>query len=42
MPATRSTDKSLWGHASTPVFYHPVQHADHQFISIQKIPVFVA
>lgn len=42
MPATRSTDRSPRGHTSTTVFYHPVQHADHQFISIQKIPVFVA
>ncbi len=26
----------------TPVFYHPIQHASHDFISIQKIPVFIA
>ncbi|NDB72600.1 MAG: hypothetical protein EB033_08750, partial [Proteobacteria bacterium] len=26
----------------TPVFYHPAQHASHDFISIQKIPAFIA
>lgn len=26
----------------TPIYYHPVQHATHDWISIQKIPVFVA
>jgi len=28
--------------AKTPIYYHPVQHATHDWISIQKIPVFVA
>jgi len=26
----------------TPVFYHSAQHASHDFISIQKIPAFIA